>query len=307
MSLSKKMLAFLAAALGCVQFVYAAKVDAYVGSISVNGDGKIYVQTPIHTSTYDGSKLVTVKSGDDVRTPGLIVANPNGPGYWVLATMLRVNSNGDSVEFKSIGQLIAHDGAPEICPNGKVSDCSGWSDKKGKQLMSASAAPNGTGMWVVDMGGHVWTIGTAKPYGDLATGKDRLGSGQYPIAILGTPSGKGYYIIVSDGGVYTFGDATFYGAFGPAPKGSGGYYTGAALSVDASGNVSGYWALTKDGGIHTKGGAPFLGSGGGLNQNANSMAALPHGQGYVWVDMPGNRLVDGDRLVKVYQGKAAAQ
>ncbi len=113
---------------------------------------------------------------------------------------------------------------------------------------------DGSGYWVVDSKGDVFTFGDAISYGSL-TGTVQ----NYPIVgFSSTPDGKGYWMVGSNGGVFTFGDAGFYGSNSFVAKAP-------IIGIVPTSTGKGYWLLGSDGGIFAFGDAEFYGSSGQIN------------------------------------------
>jgi hypothetical protein len=178
--------------------------------------------------------------------------------------------------------------------------------------------PDGTGIWIADLAGHVYTKGRARYMG----GTPALPSGEYVstmsatpdaggywlftnrgrvfrfgnaknygdlsgrnlnapiIASVSTPNGKGYYMVGADGGIFTFGNANFHGSMGGKPL------NGRIVGIAPDRDGTGYWLVGSDGGVFAFK-APFRGSMGGkkLNQPINGMVA--YGNGYLMVASDG--------------------
>ena len=66
---------------------------------------------------------------------------------------------------------------------------------------------DGTGYWVVDRAGHVFSYGTAGFFG----GSPALGAGEFVSTISATPNGGGYWLFTNQGRVFPFGNAAFFG------------------------------------------------------------------------------------------------
>jgi hypothetical protein len=195
---------------------------------------------------------------------GSIVAVPGRNGYWVVGTDYTVTPKGD---------------APALCP-APSNSCGSFNDPKDR-VVGAAATPDGGGIWMATLNGKIFTVGTARPYGDALSAIATTG-------IVGTPSGKGYYIVRSNGGVSTRGDAAFLGSLeNNLPRGQA--ITGIALSLNAAGQPNGYWLVGVDGGVYALGSALFLGStGGGRIYDVTNILAINDARAYVWVHVNGN-------------------
>jgi hypothetical protein len=230
-----------------------------------------------------------------VPVHGTIAAIPGQAGYWIVS---------------GTGDIFARGTAPELCA-GKLSNCSGFTGSP-RVITGATANPDGQGLWAVDDHGHVWTAGSAQPYGDVACSTGCL---LYPSAIVATPSGAGYYIVESDGGVFAFGDAVFFGSTGGQRPGGGGHdVTGMALSMNRGGTVDGYWLVADCGIVLDYGHAAHLGDTGGCPAqvpiNVISIAAVPNGRSYAWLfanrRMALSRTVPTVTITSAYNGLVIA-
>lgn len=229
---------------------------------------------------------------------GLIVANPVGSGYWI------VRYDGD---------ISTRGSAKKIC--GKLSDCSGYRYKASGEpignvigfratVVAAAATPTGKGLWAVDDEGGVWTIGDAKPYGDLKDGNSSSGT---PTGMFASPTGQGYTIVLANGQVRTFGDAWWYGQ---KTANNDGAVVGIAPSMTPAGGVNGYWTVTRYGTVTAFGAAPQLGNlptdnHADLARGVSGIAALPGGRGYVIVRRNGStaaRTYKPQRWVEIETG-----
>jgi hypothetical protein len=191
-----------------------------------------------------------------------------------------------------------------------------------------AALPSGSGYWIVQSDGGVFSYGTAPFLGSLPGLGIHVGD---IVGVAVTPDGRGYWLVGSDGGVFGFGDAAYSGSMGgkpldapivgmaASPDGRGYWLVAAdggifafgdalfsgstgglpldapmvAMSADPAG---GYWLLASDGGVFAFGGAPFLGSAGGthLVQPVVGMTSTPSGLGYWLVAVDGGVFAFGD-------------
>ena len=105
---------------------------------------------------------------------------------------------------------------------------------------------DGTGYWVLDEAGGIFTFGTATFFGS----RPGLGVAHAPaVALAPTPSGRGYWIIDAAGGVFAFGDAGYFGSLperGVAPNGQ-------AVDLAALRGGNGYLILDQGGVVHAFG------------------------------------------------------
>ncbi len=201
-----------------------------------------------------------------------------------------------------------------------------YSGSGGNPVVGMASTPDGSGYWLADAAGDVYSHGSAVNYGSMA-GMHLNASITH---IVSTPDGNGYWLVASDGGIFTFGDAPFYGSMGGqhlnapvvdiAPTADGnGYWLVASdggvfsfgdarfqgsmggqhlndpiVGISADDATGGYWMVATDGGIFSFG-APFLGSTGGihLSRPVNGMASLPDGQGYWFVASDGGIFSEG--------------
>jgi len=161
-------------------------------------------------------------------------------------------------------------------------------------IVTAQAAGDGQGLWLVASDGGIFSFGDASFYG--STGNLLLNK---PIVGMApTPDGKGYWLVASDGGVFSFGDASFYGSTGALVLNRP--VVGMAPTPDGKG----YWLVASDGGVFSFGDASFHGSAGSLTlqQPAISMSATPDGKGYWLVAADGGVFAFGDAT---FYGSAA--
>jgi hypothetical protein len=138
--------------------------------------------------------------------------------------------------------------------------------------VAIAATHTGSGYYLLDAGGNVFTFGDAQSFGSMAG--HHLNA---PIiALAPTPSGRGYWLLGRDGGVFGFGDAGFYGSTGSMKLNA------PIISMAATATGHGYWLLASDGGVFSYGDARFHGSTGNLKLAAPiiSMAAAASGRGY---------------------------
>ena len=116
--------------------------------------------------------------------------------------------------------------------------------------------PGGTGYWILDANGTVYSFGDAKNLG--STG---VNPGEKAVSLSATPTGNGYWIFTDKGRAINFGDARPYGDM------SGVKLNGPILGSVATPDGSGYWMVGSDGGIFSFGDATFHGSTGSLKLN----------------------------------------
>lgn len=124
----------------------------------------------------------------------------------------------------------------------------------GSRFVTMAPTPSGSGYWLSQAGGGVYSYGNAAFQGSLP------GLGVTPaapiVAMASTPDGRGYWLAGADGGIFAFGDAHFYGSLpslGIVPMGP-------IVGMAAMPNGTGYWLLGGDGGVFAFGSAPFYGA-----------------------------------------------
>ena len=177
---------------------------------------------------------------------------------------------------------------------------------------------DGSGYWIVDAKGHVFTTGTAQWFGGaprlgiqevvttisatptgagywLFTNRGRVlaygdarphGSLESVhlngpiVASAATPTGFGYYMVGSDGGVFSFGDAKFHGSMG------GRRLNGPVIGIAPTPDNAGYWLVASDGGVFAFS-APFRGSMGSVTLNQPVDGLVAYGNGYLMVASDG--------------------
>ena len=84
-----------------------------------------------------------------------------------------------------------------------------------RPIVGISAAPGGTGYWLVASDGGIFDFGSAPFYGSAA---GRRWS-QPVVGMAATADGAGYWLVAADGGIFNYGDAQFFGS------GAGGHLT----------------------------------------------------------------------------------
>ena len=103
-------------------------------------------------------------------------------------------------------------------------------------IVTAQAAGNGQGLWLVASDGGVFSFGDASFHGSAGN----LTLQQPVISMAATPDGKGYWLLAADGGVFAFGDATFYGS-------AAGTSGDPVQRLVSSPRGSGYWIVRQNG------------------------------------------------------------
>jgi hypothetical protein len=191
---------------------------------------------------------------------------------------------------------------------GRVPAATGFANRK-----------DGTGYFITDWVGHVFTRGRARyrggtpalrpgeaittmaatptdngywlfsnfgrvfPFGDAHSFGDLSHQtlNRPIIASVATPSGNGYYMVGADGGIFTFGDAHFRGSKGGQPLNA------PIVGIAPTPDNLGYWLVGGDGGVFTFGDATFRGSMGGRHLNAPVVGLVAYGNGYLMVAADG--------------------
>ena len=146
--------------------------------------------------------------------------------------------------------------------------------------------PNGTGYWLANAAGGVFTYGKAQFYGSLGG----VPLNQSVVGMASTPDGAGYWLVASDGGIFSFGDAQFFGSTGAI------HLNQPVVDMASTPDGGGYWLVASDGGIFSFGDAQFFGSTGAipLNEPVDGMATTPDGGGYWLVASDGGIFAFGD-------------
>jgi peptidoglycan hydrolase-like protein with peptidoglycan-binding domain len=180
-----------------------------------------------------------------------MAANPDGVGYWLVASNGGVFTYGAARFYGSAGDI--HLNSP---------------------IVGMAAVPGGTGYWLVAKDGGVFTYGAARFYG--SAGDIHLNS---PIiGMAAVPGGKGYWLVAADGGIFSYGTARYKGSTGATRLNS------PIVGMAASPTGMGYWLVAADGGVFTYGSARFHGSAGGTHLNAPIVAMAPSaGGGGYWL------------------------
>ena len=194
--------------------------------------------------------------------------------------------------------------------------------------VGATTGSQGTGYWMLDSSGTVYSLGDATSMCPGSTTCPVSGITS-AVAMAPTPDGGGYWVVSPQGVVVGSGDAKAFSLSTPtsAPvvaiastsDGQGYWLTtnlgqiitaGDAVSfgedpanlaspiVDmvATPDAKGYWMLGGDGGVFAFGDAGFFGSTGAihLNRPAVAMASSPDGRGYWFVASDGGVFAFGD-------------
>jgi len=244
-------------------------------------DGGVFsFNAPFYGSTVQGIGVFS-NPGDSVCAQGCtITSQATSEGYWQLATSALNPSNfshsaPEGLVVQGFGASRAIDNLSEV-PT-PISSARPW-------RIAAQGA--GTGVWIANANGTVYSTNGAPRYGSMA-GRAFDGS---IVGIASTPDGGGFWLVASDGGVFTFGDAQFYGSAG------GTHLDAPIVGMAPTNDGHGYWLVASDGGVFAFGDAPFLGSMGGKKLNAPmaAIAANPDGVGYWTAAADGGVFAFGD-------------
>ena len=247
-----------------------------------------------------------------------LVANPKGPGYWVVGANGSVAAAGGAANEGSLPTIGVVPAAPVVglAPDPKSSGY--WMVGADGGVYAFGGAPylgsvpgalhggqpaapivgiaptgNGQGYWMVGADGGVYAFGNA-PFLGSVPGVLGHAAAAPVTAIVPTANGQGYWLVGADGGVFAFGNATFHGSV-PGALGPGRLPAAPIVGMVATPGGQGYWMVGADGGVYSFGNAPFLGSLPGLgirlpwNDPVVSVAPTSNGQGY-WVITRGNQL-----------------
>jgi hypothetical protein len=192
-----------------------------------------------------------------------MAADPDGKGYWLVASDGGVFTEGDAGFYGSAGGIHLN-----------------------KPVVGMAATPDGKGYWLVASDGGIFGYGDAGFYG--SAGGIHLNKPVVGMAV--TPNGGGYWLVASDGGIFGYGDAGFYGSAG------GIHLNKPVVGMAATPDGGGYWLVASDGGVFGYGDGVFYGSTGGmhLNQPVVGMAASSDGRGYWLVASDGGVFGYGD-------------
>jgi len=149
------------------------------------------------------------------------------------------------------------------------------------RFVGLAPTPSGTGYWLAQAGGGVFSFGTAAFYGSLPG--SHLVPASAIVGIAATPDGGGYWLVAADGGVFAFGDGSFYGslpAIGITPAAP-------IVGIAANPEGGGYWLVGADGSVFAFGSSAYYGSvsqafnPGGPVMPVAGIAAAPDGAGYL--------------------------
>jgi hypothetical protein len=124
----------------------------------------------------------------------------------------------------------------------------------GSRFVGMAPTPDGTGYWLAQAGGGVYSYGDATFRGSLP------GDGIVPaspiVGIAATPDGGGYWLAGADGGVFSFGDAAFFGSLPSLHTAP----IAPVVGIVAGPQGKGYWLVGADGGVFDFGLAAYSGS-----------------------------------------------
>lgn len=194
------------------------------------------------TAPDEGSPAATFDSVPREFVPNFIgiASTPDGRGYWVLA-----------VGLSGMGSVLPFGDARFY---GDETTGSGPAGHAGTPVALVPTR-SGSGYWIVDSDGGVFSFGDAVFRGSL--GGTSLDSPV--VGAARTNDGGGYWLVAGDGGVFSFGDAGFSGSI------SGIRLAAPVVGMAADPGGAGYWLAGRDGGVFAFGGAPFLGSLAGIS------------------------------------------
>ena len=133
--------------------------------------------------------------------------DPDGDGYWLVASDGGIFSYGDAVFYGSTGSIHLN-----------------------QPVVGMAAAPGGTGYWLVASDGGIFAYGTAPFLGSM-------GGTPLNAPIVGMAAGTGgYWMAAMDGGVFNFG-TPFLGSMGGQPN------PNPIRAIAATHAGKGYWLL----------------------------------------------------------------
>ena len=215
----------------------------------------------VSVTTYSPSNPLSSTSTPERHAPDFVSYSPGAP--------LRPYQQGYTTTSPR-GQLSYHASSPRgSLPPGSSTT----------PIIGIAATPAGNGYWLVNTSGQVFTRGSAKFYGQVASatpnppghqgGPLMPGGPLSPASIVGiaaTPGGHGYWLVSSTGKVYNFGSAKFYGqvaATMPNPGHPGSPLMPGApmppasiVGIAATPYGAGYWVFGANGAVYSFGGAP---------------------------------------------------
>jgi hypothetical protein len=118
-------------------------------------------------------------------------------------------------------------------------------------VAAIGSTPSGDGLWVVNAGGEVFTVGNAPNYGRVEDWPVLVDITNI-VSLEPTHTGSGYWIVSDGGWVFSFGDAADHGGV----PGTGVYTADMARTP----NSGGYWLLNEDGDVYAYGNAAYHGN-----------------------------------------------
>jgi hypothetical protein len=194
-------------------------------------------------------------------------------GFFVLLVGCLAGSVGIVATANQAGAvtpgLIVLDSNGTVTPLGGATYLGSVPARHRHRLVALAVAHGGSGYYVADNTGGIYSFGTAKyyspPIDDNAI-----------VAMAVTPDSGGYWLMDKIGNIYSFGDAIFIGS-------PGGCCGNGFVSLAPTPDGEGYWVLNKDGTVFTYN-APFYGSPVGTTPSspAISIEPTPDGHGY-WI------------------------
>jgi hypothetical protein len=230
-------------------------------------DGGVFsFNAPFYGSTVQGTGDFSDPGGSLCAQGCTITGQTTSEGYWQLATSALNPSNfsgsvPEGLVVQGFGGSRAVENLSQV-PT-PISPARPW---------RISAVGAGTGVWIANANGTVYSTNGAPSFGSMA-GRPFDGS---IVGITSTPDGGGFWLVASDGGVFAFGDAQFFGSMGAT------HLDAPVVGMAPTKDGHGYWLVASDGGVFAFGDAPFLGSMGGkpLNAPMVAIAADPDALGY---------------------------
>jgi hypothetical protein len=262
-------------------FVAASAAAAAPGYWLGADDGGVFsFNAPYHLSIVQGIGMFGYP-GDSVCAQGCTIASLAGSGgYWQLTTpSLNPSNFSDEVpEGPTVSDYpttVRGDDLSSIST--PISRIRPW---------RIAAVGSGSGVWIANANGTVYSAAGAPNYGSLA-GQPFEGS---IVGIASTPDGGGFWLVSSRGGVFTFGDAAFYGSMGAS------HLNAPVVGMAPTNDGHGYWLVGSDGGVFAFGDAAFAGSMGATRLDAPmvAIAANPDGSGYWSAAADGGVFAFGD-------------
>lgn len=200
-----------------------------------------------------------------------IAATPDAQGYWVATASGAVQAFGDA---KNYGDLYS-DGFSGLTGSHPID----------APIVAIVANDRGSGYWLVNELGQVFTFGATGFYGDSHASLSPV------VGMAVDAAGTGYWIATSDGAVLDFGSAKNLGGISVSGE-------RAVVGIAATPKGMGYWLVSRDGALANFGNAGRFGdtySAGftglrGAHRIAAPIVAMvvtPGGHGYWFVAMNG--------------------